>query len=149
MQSKERTRETQGRLEDETMLKERLGTLAAFAPEFESPDFSFGKMVSNPGAMPHYDLSPAALRFVDTCYKAGWIQPLDWVEWKGTPEAARLRDDPAALEEATSEQLGRLLTVLIRQNRFVEGALGSAFESGQLTRILRRITVLAGDPSGS
>ena len=141
--------EAQGRLEDETMLQERLDALAGFAREFESPDFSFGRIVSNPGSMPHYELSPVAIRFVDTCYKAGWIQPLDWVEWKRTPEAARLRDDPAALEEATPEQLGRLLTVLIRQERFVEGALGSAFKSGLLTGIVRRIAVLAAAPSVS
>lgn len=72
--------ETQGRLEDESMLKERLDALAAFAPEFESPDFSFGKMVSNPASMPYYELSPVAAGFVDACYKASWVQPLDWVE---------------------------------------------------------------------
>ena len=137
--------ETQGRLEDETVLRERLNALAAFAPEFESPDFSFsfGKMVGNPGCMPYYQLSPVVAGFVDACYKTGWVQPFDWVEWKGTAEAARLRDDRTALEESTREQLGRLLTVLIRQDRFVEGALGSSYELGLLTGIVRRIAVLA------
>ena len=69
--------ETQGRLEDETMLRERLNALAAFAPEFESPDFSFGKMVSNSGGMPYYELSPVVAGFVDARYKTGWVQPFD------------------------------------------------------------------------
>ncbi len=37
----------------------------------------------------------------------------------------------------------RLLTALLRQDRFVEGLLGEAFESGLLTRIVRRASVLS------
>ena len=57
----------------------------------------------------------------------------------------QLRDEPGVLEDATPEQLERLLTVLIRQERFVDGALESAFESGLLVRILKRAAVLAKD----
>ena len=59
----------------------------------------------------------------------------------------RLRAEPSVLEAATPEQLQRLLTVLIRQERFVDGALESAFESGLLVRILRRVAALAEDPA--
>lgn len=57
-------------------------------------------------------------------------------------EAKRLRDD-AVLANATPEQLARLITVCMRQDRFVKGALESAFTSGLLTRIRERV---AGSP---
>jgi hypothetical protein len=53
-----------------------------------------------------------------------------------------LRDDPNALKNATPEQLAKLLTVLIRQERFCDGVLNSAFKSGLLTGILERVAVL-------
>ncbi len=126
-------------------LKERLDALAAFLPQFEVPAFEFGRMESPPGAMPYYTFSPLASCFIKTCYEMDWVKAFEWAEWKNTPEAAQLRDDPSVLEKATFEQLSRLLTVLIRQDRFVEGALGSAFESGLLSGILRRAAVLAAD----
>ena len=125
--------------------KERLDALAAFLPKFEKPSFEFGRMESPPGVMPYYTLSPLASCFVKTCYEMDWVKPFEWAEWKDSPEAVRLRDDPSALEKATFEQLSRLLTVVIRQDRFVEGALGSTFESGLLSGILRRAAVLATD----
>ena len=126
-------------------LKERLDALARFVQEFESPGFEFGRMASPPGTMPHYVLSEKATRFVEVCYDMGWVQPdFDWVEWKNSDEAKQLRDDRSALEEATPGQLGHLLTVLIRQDRFVEGELGDAFESGLLLGILRRAGALVG-----
>ena len=129
----------------EPTLKERLEALAAFLPKFESPGFKFGQMQAPTGKMPYYKTSALASQFVQTCYKMGWVKPFDWAEWMQSTEAKRLRDDPAALANGTWEQLRRLLTVMIRQDRFVEGALGSAFESGLLTGIVRRASVLARD----
>ena len=45
-------------------------------------------------------------------------------------EAMRLRDDPQALAAASAEQLAKLLTVLIRQDRFVEGRLTARLRRG-------------------
>ena len=73
-----------------------------------------------------------------------WVNTsFEWVTWKGSSEASQLRDEPAALEAATADQLERLLTVLVRQDRFVTGTLAIAFESGFLVRILRRAAILA------
>ena len=133
--------------ERETSLRERLDALAAFMPEFESPEFEFGRMEAPPGKMPYYTLSPLASSFVRTCYEMDWVKPFDWAKWMRSPEATQLRSDPAALESATWEQLSRVLTVVIRQDRFVEGALGSAFDSGLLGRVVRRASALAQDVS--
>ncbi len=124
-------------------LKKRLDALAEYLDAFESP-IEFGYWESPSGSLPYYVLHEGEpMDFVRTCYESGWIQPFDWADWMGTPEAIELRDDPSLLERATPEQLGKLLTVIIRQDRFVEGALGSAFDSGLLTGIVRRASVLA------
>jgi hypothetical protein len=81
--------------------------------------------------------------FATMCYDLGWVEPFDWVEWKETQEAVQLADDPEVLAKATSEQLQKLLTVMIRQDRFVEGSLASHFNSGFIDRIIDRVAVLA------
>ena len=97
--------------------------------------------------MPFYSHSDDASDFVEVCYRTKWVQPFDWSEWMGSPEAINLRDDAAAMECASAELLQKLLqkllTVVIRQDRFADGALASAFESGLLVRILRRAAVLS------
>ena len=130
-------------------LQERLQALADFLPFFEQPGFEFGEWFENPKSesgmmvLPHYSLSDSAHSFVRMAYDMGWVL-LDyaWPAWKGTDEAISLRDDPVALAAATPEQLARLLTVLIRQDRYIEGALGSAYKSGLLTGIVRRAAAL-------
>lgn len=116
-----------------------LKALAEFLPRFEAPGFEFGSWESG-----WFSPSQEALDFISACYASGWMKPnFDWPTWMGTEEAARLRDDPAALEQATPEQLSRLLTVLVRQDRFADGSLAAAFDSGLLVRIVRRIAQLA------
>ena len=91
-------------------------------------------------------LSEAAEQFVETAYAGGWvISDFDWPSWQGTPEALDLSDDPEVLKQATPVQLAKLLTVLIRQERFVNGALASAYDSGFLTAVLRRAEELRGE----
>ena len=84
----------------------------------------------------------AEFSFVQMCYDYKWVQPFGWVEWKETDEAAQLRDDPEVLANATSEQLQKLLTVIIRQDRFVEGSAAEHIESGLVGRIIDRAAVL-------
>jgi hypothetical protein len=122
----------------------QLRAIAGFLPRFEEPGFQFGTRLksSEPdGALilESYSLSETAGAFVATAYAEGLVlDAFGWPAWKGTMEAASLRDDPATLARASPDQLASLLTVLIRQERFVDGSLASAFETGLLTAILRR-----------
>lgn len=126
-------------------MRERLQALAAFLPLFEKPGFVYGTWHKSeqekPGVfvLPHFEPSETAVSFVHTAYDQGWVL-VDWAwsAWIKTEEAVSMRDDPAALAVASPKQLAKLLTVLIRQDRYVEGALNSAFESGLLTAIIRR-----------
>lgn len=135
-------------------LHDRLRSLASFLPAFESAAFEFGRWNNAESAdqgvltLPFFALSEAGEAFVKTAYDAGWVEPdFDWGTWSDTQEARSLRDDPASLAGATPEQLAHLLTVLIRQDRFVEGSLLASYESGLLTGILRRAASLADSPS--
>ncbi len=93
--------------------------------------------------LPYFSLSEVAGLFVQRAYDLGWvIRDFDWGTWMQTPEAKSLRDDLQVLTQATPEQLARLLTVYSRQDRFSEGALEAAFESGLLTRVLERAAVI-------
>lgn len=133
-------------------LHDRLAGLAAFLPAFQAPGFEFGHWgggeKTDGGAIqvPYYVLSDEAEAFVRAAYDLRWVlEGFDWPAWKETPEAIELRDDPEALKRASAEQLAQLLTVFIRQDRFVEGGLAAAFESGLLTKIVGRAAALSGE----
>ena len=84
-------------------------------------------------------LNANAERFVEDCYAHGWVlERFDWATWAKTDEARSLRDQPGALASARERQLAQLLTVAIRQDRFVEGALAAAFASGLILGVLQR-----------
>ena len=136
-------------------LQQRLKGLAAFLPQFEQPGFCFGHWEESkevePGVFtfPYFSLSRVAYEFGQTVYDLEWVRlDFDWPAWKQTPEAIQLRDDARALSRATPEQLSRLLTVVIRQDRYCEGELADAFESGLLTAICRRAAQLESEIEG-
>lgn len=93
--------------------------------------------------MPFVSYSDEVTSFVEAAYKRRWImKDFNWGEWASTDEATELRDNAASLEMASPDQLAKLLTTLIRQDRFVEGALINAFESGLMLGIVRRATAI-------
>jgi hypothetical protein len=119
-------------------------------PALQAPDFVAGRWHDSEHrdegtwTMPWYELGPTAEAYLRAVGQAGLLQPdFDWPTWAKTPEAIALHDDPAVLARATPDQLGKLLTALIREDRFNEGALGDSFESGVMTAIARRAKVLA------
>ena len=133
----------------ETSLEKRLSALAAFLPQFEQPDFTFGDwsrpVTVEPGVMvmSYYTYSATVDAFVEMVYESGWIVvDLDWPTWQNSAEATELQREPDKLAQATPEQLAKLLTVLVRRDRFVEGSLVGAYESGLLTGIVRRASSL-------
>ena len=126
----------------EHSLVARLRGIVAFLPTFQAPEFRFGAWERPPpeggfAVFPYFAHSPEAAAFLKAVYSYEWIQEFDWPSWLKTREARRLRDDPNALARATLDQLTRLLTAVVRQDRFVEGALGNSFETGLIIRILR------------
>ncbi|CAN5711039.1 hypothetical protein BH23CHL7_BH23CHL7_21640 [soil metagenome] len=132
--------------ESQDHLTDQLAKLAPFAEVFDAPDFSFGEWVPSTrqpdGAqtVPWFDFSSAALEFL----RAAPVSPeVHWPDWSKTDEARRLLADPAAVADATPDQLVALLTTMIRGDRFSEGTLAHFYETGHLRAIIRRASELA------
>ena len=128
--------------------KQRLRRLGNFSQVFKQKGFRFGKMVfRDPDTgepTMHYSFSKEAERFIKICRECGWVlRDFDWGTWKDTSEAMELRDNPEVMARATPDQIAKLLTVLIRLERFCSGSLANAFKSGLLLAILRRVAALA------
>jgi len=107
-------------------LKKDLRGLALLLPVFEraAPD----------------DAIEALIR---VAYELGWVLPdFDWAEWARTAEAQALVRDSAAIAAADTVVLAKLLTAHLRQDRFFEGHLQWAYESGQLVAIVKRAAQL-------
>ncbi|MBN9545435.1 MAG: hypothetical protein J0I19_08175 [Alphaproteobacteria bacterium] len=72
-------------------------------------------------------LTQAALEFVQMLYDAGWIlNDFDWAGWIDS-DGERFWNTPATVIGASEDDLAKLLTALVRQDRFVEGTLQEAF----------------------
>jgi hypothetical protein len=75
------------------------------------------------------------------CYDAGIVFAFDWPSWA---RRARRYLEPGGLERARLETCRKILTIVVRQDRFVDGALADAIATGLLARIVRRIADLTG-----
>jgi hypothetical protein len=71
------------------------------------------------------------------------VQPFDWMAWLETERGKELAGSPKAVASANADELGKLLTAVVRSDRFSDGSLAGAYESGLLTAILRRAKALA------
>jgi len=127
---------------------ERLRDLADLVPILEAPDADFGHWDNGPSAdgtahLPWFVPGPTEEAFRMAVGRGGWVVAgFDWMRWMETDEGRSLRDDPGALATASADQLGMLLTAIVRSDRFIEGSIAGAFESGLLARIARRAAAL-------
>jgi hypothetical protein len=138
----------------EPFLRDQLRALGAMLAILEAPGFVFGgwdggqRLPNGTIQMPYYTLSPEAERF-RTAAAALLRRDFDWPAWSQTAEFQGFDREPATIAAATAEQLGQLLTVYVRGERFGDGTLEAAYERGVLTAIARRAAVLAADGRGS
>lgn len=131
------------------MIEPALVSLAGFLEEIDDPEFKAGEWnapeKSSEGYfhMPFVNFSPTVVRFIEAAYASGWVlADFDWPEWAQSSHAMRLRDDPDSIFQADARDLFRLLTMYIRQDKFVEGALLEAFDTGLIKRIVRRAALM-------
>jgi hypothetical protein len=90
-----------------------------------------------------FEFGPVGEAWRDAVTAGRWVVPgFDWRSWLDGPDGRSLREDPDAVARATHEQLERLLTAIVRSDRFVEGSIEGAFRSGLLARISRRAEAL-------
>lgn len=132
------------------MTDEHLRRIAQHLPTLERPGFRFGEWVpsrrDDDGVLHLGWYEPSAEAEAFLADARAWLEPFDWPVWAAAPEGQRLLGHPEEVASASAEDLRRLLTVYVRAERFGDGSLEAAFESGMLTAIARRAARLAADP---
>lgn len=130
---------------------ERLTALAELLPILEDPQADFGhwdpaRRVDGVLHLPAFTFGPTAEAFRAAVGRGGWIVTgFDWMTWLRTEDGQALHDRPDAVATASVDDLAKLITAIVRSDRFVEGSLVGAFESGLLVAIARRAAALLGD----
>jgi len=127
--------------------RDKLSAIARFAPIFTAAGFQFATWYlpspDEPGGIVSCCIySQEAEKFIKVAYGSGWIIRFNWSEWLRDPEARKLCKDTARIATANEDQLSRVLTAYIRNDRFNGGGLKAAFESGILTAIVQRAEAL-------
>ena len=127
-----------------------LQALAAFGPELRDPHASAGRWadqkgtgtVNDPLTMPYFEPSGLLDRFVSMAYNVDWVKDFDWSEWSRGAEAKKLMRHNADLSSATVDQIARVITTIVRADRFSEGTLARFFEAGTLRALAERAEAL-------
>lgn len=129
---------------------QNLRQLARFLQPLESAGFVAGKWSpseeTSPGMMtfPYVLYGDLTKEFLQYAYDDGWVMmDFDWPTWIATQGAKTLGAAGAGLEQASPLELAKVLTAIIRQDRFMEGALLEAFRSGLIVGVVRRAATLA------
>jgi Family of unknown function (DUF6508) len=127
----------------------QLLALARYEAIFEAPGFVFAawhEPIAGPDGVVELgwaELTAPAEQFLAEMYERGLVYDFDWMAWAGTPVGRRLLSTSQAVASESGAQLAKVLTALVRNDRFSEGQLASAFASGTLTAIASRAGVLA------
>jgi hypothetical protein len=129
----------------------RLRAIGEFVEELEAPTFVAGAWHQSERreegddkdvwTLPWFELSERGLAFVRAL--GGIMETFDWPTCAATPAAQALYHDREALASASIEDLRRIATAVLRSDRFNEGQLSDAFDSGLMAAIARRAAALA------
>jgi len=116
--------------------------LLALIPEIENTS-KFGEwkgLEKGPDGsitLPWCEIAPIVRKFLDAVYAIPIIIGFDWGSWEeGRKIASNVDFDFDTLDIVTK---CKLITAIVRNRRFFEGALVSAFESGLILKILKSI----------
>lgn len=124
--------------ESEGIEPQQLENLLEFIPVFEDPAFCpTGQIPEDEEGYPDEAFMKTVSRFMDACYKNGFVVRFDWEHWE--TEAMAFVRDPALLNAADPLVLRRLLTWHIRQNRFTRNHVASMIASGHILLVLRSL----------
>lgn len=135
-------------MNDADFSKENLKALADFWPVFANPKFvweiekGIEPKVKGEFIMPQRIWDKEATAFHKMVYKEEWVVDYDWTEWVNTEEFKKMMESPNGIETATAVQLAKLITALVRKERFCEGTLSEASSTGLLERVTRRASQL-------
>ena len=121
-------------------LQERLEALTAFGPVMAADGFKVrcDVPVAEPGIYLGVAYSDEICRFIEMVYECGWVRALRWSEWAGSTYGRRMMEDSTAMASANADDLTYVLTTCVRADRFCDGYLGDAFDTGVIARVVAR-----------
>jgi len=129
--------------ETEPVDPKHLAALLDFITVFEAPEFCPGHVIPlDEQELPDAGFMKVVSRFMDACYKNGFVVRFDWEGWEA--EGTRYVGTPELLKEADIPCIRRLLTWHVRQNRFTRNHVATIIASGHILLVLRRLRELAG-----
>jgi hypothetical protein len=132
--------------ENKKLTREGIRKILEFLPQFQDKSFIAGqwhssrKIGKNTSSFPYFEYSDLVSKFIQTLYDEGLIYHFDWSSWN---YGIKLTQNHNLLQKANLLTLRKLITAHIRRERFCEGHLASAFQSGLVIRVLERIQRIA------
>ncbi len=87
--------------------------------------------------LPYWKNSEIVNKFIDTVYNLNIIPAFDWTNWEGGKLI--LRNSEQDFEQFDKVTLCKLLTVIIRTDRFCDGFLNTNFENNTIPKILESL----------
>ncbi|UFH52233.1 DUF6508 domain-containing protein [Spirosoma sp. KNUC1025] len=118
--------------------------LFALIPEIEATE-TFGeikggdKLPDGSIAMPYWNSAKIVDKFLYTVADLDMVPIYNWASWQ---EGNRLLDDNRTnYNNLTIETLCKLLTIIIRADRFSDGYLVSMFTNGKMLKIIQAIKI--------
>lgn len=124
--------------ETEGLDPHHVATLLEFTSLFEAPGFCPGHEIPvDEDGWPPEDFVKTVSRFMDACYKNGFVVRFNWEDWGSVAQG--YVEHPTRLKEADLSEVRRLLTWHVRQNRFAKDHLAGMIARGHILAILRRL----------
>lgn len=105
-------------------------------PKVESTS-KFGEWEEEDILFPYCIEAPIVSQFLHIVYRLPIIISFDWGAWEEGRKIAS--NDDFDLDTLDLPAKCKLITAIVRNDRFCDGALVSAFESGLISRILKSI----------
>ncbi|MCF7944257.1 MAG: DUF6508 domain-containing protein [Spirochaetia bacterium] len=124
-----------------TITPEAWNKLFNLIPEIEQTE-SFGKADIRDGTIYPTTCSEIVYTFHQCVYELGLIIDFPWMDWEEGKKI--ITDEKIDFYSLSPETLCKLLTAIVRSDRFCDGALVSSFENGTVLGILKGLRRIYG-----
>jgi len=136
---------TMSRVEESVPLtKENIDKILEYLPllEDKTKKFFVEAPQDKPGVvvLPAYLMTSIGLKLYEDLYKEAFVTDFKWVDW--VYEAGEYSAYDEKLAKADLKDVRRLLTIIVRQDRFCEGLLEEVIGSGLMLKILKRLKAI-------
>jgi hypothetical protein len=121
---------------------DQANVLLRYLPTFSEQGFVPGVWHAREGESPWFAYRGEVESFIRDLYGQRFLLTFEWPEWSA--DAREYLRCPQRARSADLSALRKLLTALVRGDRFVDGLLAQAFESGLVVAVLERLSELAG-----